>query len=79
MPTYESFALGGPLRLSGFRNNQFSGREYVFARAMYHHRIVALPDAELTQPALVMTPHQDAARAAHEPAWIGNREEVNAE
>ena len=44
MPAYESFALGGPLRLSGFRLNQFSGREYVFGRAMYYRRIVALPD-----------------------------------
>ncbi|MCC7325597.1 MAG: patatin-like phospholipase family protein [Burkholderiales bacterium] len=44
MPAYETFALGGPLRLSGFKLNQFSGREYVFGRAMYYHRIVALPD-----------------------------------
>ncbi len=28
-------------------------------------------------PALVVTPHQDAARAAYETAQIGNREEVN--
>ncbi|MEO8304060.1 MAG: patatin-like phospholipase family protein [Betaproteobacteria bacterium] len=44
MPAYESFALGGPLRLSGFRLNQFSGREYVFGRAMLYRRLVALPD-----------------------------------
>lgn len=44
MPAYESFALGGPLRLSGFRINQFSGREFAFARAMYYRRIFALPD-----------------------------------
>jgi NTE family protein len=44
MPAYESFALGGPLRLSGFRLNQFSGREYWFGRAMYYRRIIALPD-----------------------------------
>jgi NTE family protein len=43
MPAYETFALGGPLRLSGFRSNQFSGREYVFGRAMYYRRLVALP------------------------------------
>jgi NTE family protein len=44
MPAYESFTLGGPLRLSGFRLNQFSGREYAFARAIYYARIFALPD-----------------------------------
>ncbi len=44
MPAYESFALGGPLRLSGFRVDQFSGREYAFGRAMYYRRIFALPD-----------------------------------
>jgi NTE family protein len=44
MPAYESFALGGPLRLSGFRINQFSGREYAFARAMVYRRIFPLPD-----------------------------------
>ena len=44
MPAYESFTLGGPLRLSGFRLNQFSGREYAFARAMYYNRVLALPD-----------------------------------
>jgi NTE family protein len=44
MPAYETFALGGPLRLSGFRLNQFAGREFVFARAMYYNRIFPLPD-----------------------------------
>ena len=44
MPAYESFALGGPLRLSGFRLNQFSGREYVFGRLMYYNRIYPLPE-----------------------------------
>ena len=44
MPAYESFSLGGPLRLSGFRVGQFAGREYAFARAMYYRRIFALPD-----------------------------------
>ena len=28
MPAYESFTLGGPLRLSGLPLNQFAGREY---------------------------------------------------
>ena len=44
VPAYESFSLGGPLRLSGFRINQFSGREFAFARAMYYRRILPLPD-----------------------------------
>jgi NTE family protein len=44
MPAYETFALGGPLRLSGFRLNQFSGREYVFGRLMYYNRILPLPE-----------------------------------
>jgi NTE family protein len=44
MPAYESFTLGGPLRLSGYRVNEFSGREYAFGRLMYYHRIFGLPD-----------------------------------
>lgn len=44
MPPYEAFTLGGPLRLSGYRINQFAGRKFAFARAMYYHRAVALPD-----------------------------------
>lgn len=44
MPAYESFTLGGPLRMSGFRIDQFAGREFAFARAMYYRRIFALPD-----------------------------------
>ena len=44
MPAYESFTLGGPLRLSGYRVNEFSGREYAFGRLMYYHRILGLPD-----------------------------------
>ena len=44
MPAYESFTLGGPLRLSGFRLNQFTGNEYAFARAMYYRTLFALPD-----------------------------------
>jgi NTE family protein len=44
MPAYETFTLGGPLRLSGFRINQFSGREYAFGRMMYYNRALPLPD-----------------------------------
>ena len=44
MPAYESFTLGGPLRLSGYRINEFAGRDYWFGRAMYYNRIFPLPD-----------------------------------
>lgn len=44
MPAYESFTLGGPLRLSGYRVNEFAGREYWFGRAMYYNKIFPLPD-----------------------------------
>lgn len=40
------------------------------------HTVHPLPKPELTQPSLVMTPHQDAARAAHESARVGNWEEI---
>jgi len=43
MPAYETFALGGPLRLSGFRLDQFAGREYAFGRAVYYNQIFPLP------------------------------------
>lgn len=44
MPAYESFTLGGPLRLSGYRVNQFAGREYAFGRLLYYNRFLPLPD-----------------------------------
>ena len=44
MPAYESFVLGGPLRLSAYRVNQFAGREYAFGRLMYYNRTFPLPD-----------------------------------
>jgi NTE family protein len=44
MPAYESFALGGPLRLSGYRVNQFAGNQYAFGRLMYYKQAVHLPD-----------------------------------
>jgi len=44
MPVYESFTLGGPLRLSAYRLNQFAGRQYAFGRLMYYNRTVALPE-----------------------------------
>ena len=44
LPAYESFVLGGPLRLSGYRINQLAGQEFAFGRAMYYNRILPLPD-----------------------------------
>src|SRR5215472_14442107 len=44
MPAYDSFTLGGPLRLSGYRIDEFSGRDYAFGRLMYYRRIFPLPD-----------------------------------
>jgi NTE family protein len=44
MPAYESFKLGGPLRLSGYRLGQFDGREMAFGSLMYYNRTLPLPD-----------------------------------
>ena len=44
MPAYDTFTLGGPLRLSGYRIDEFSGRQMAFGRLMYYKRAVALPD-----------------------------------
>jgi NTE family protein len=44
MPAYESFTLGGPLRLSAYRINELSGRQYAFGRLMYYNRTLPLPD-----------------------------------
>jgi NTE family protein len=44
MPAYETFTLGGPLRLSGYRIDEFSGRQMAFGRLMYYNRAVPLPD-----------------------------------
>ncbi len=43
-PFYESFTLGGPLQLSAYRINEFSGRRYAFGRLMYYNRTLPLPD-----------------------------------
>jgi NTE family protein len=43
MPAYESFTLGGPLHLSGYRVSQFAGREFAFGRLIYYQRMFALP------------------------------------
>ena len=44
MPAYENFRLGGPLRLSGYRIDEFSGDRFAFARLMYYNRAIRLPD-----------------------------------
>ncbi len=44
MPAYESFTLGGPLHLSAYRINEFSGRQFAFGRLMYYNRALPLPD-----------------------------------
>jgi len=44
MPAYESFLLGGPMRLSGYRVNQFAGNRYAFGRLMYYKQAHHLPD-----------------------------------
>jgi NTE family protein len=44
MPAYESFSLGGPLRLSGYRINQFAGSSYSLGRLMYYNKVLPLPD-----------------------------------
>jgi NTE family protein len=43
MPAYETFTLGGPLRLSGYRIGEFSGQRMAFARVMYYNRVLPLP------------------------------------
>jgi len=44
MPGYETFTLGGPLRLSGYRIDEFAGRRMTFGRIMYYNQTVKLPD-----------------------------------
>ncbi len=44
LPEYEAFTLGGPLRLSGYRVNQFAGKDFAFGRLMYYRRAFPLPD-----------------------------------
>jgi len=44
MPVYDTFTLGGPLRLSAYRINEFSGRKMSYGRLMYYNRALPLPD-----------------------------------
>ena len=43
LPGYETFTLGGPLRLSGYRIDQFSGSNMAFGRILYFNHAVKLP------------------------------------
>jgi anaerobic dimethyl sulfoxide reductase subunit B (iron-sulfur subunit) len=60
-----------PLRALDFGDRAELEARYGTVGVMY-----PLPEVHLTQPALVLTPHPDAARAVHESAQIGNWEEV---
>jgi NTE family protein len=64
MPAYETFTLGGPLRLSGYRINEFSGRRMAFGRVMYYNRVLALPS---------LLGSGIYAGASLEAGWIGSR------
>jgi NTE family protein len=44
MPSYDSFTLGGPLRLSAYRLNELAGRQFSFGRLMYYNRTLELPE-----------------------------------
>jgi NTE family protein len=43
MPAYDTFSLGGPLRLSGYHIDEFAGRNMAFGRLLYYNRAVKLP------------------------------------
>jgi anaerobic dimethyl sulfoxide reductase subunit B (iron-sulfur subunit) len=62
-----------PLRALDFGDRAELEAKYGPLEAVY-----PLPANELTEPALVLTPHQSAPRAADESARVGNWEEVNA-
>ncbi len=54
----------------------FGERGELEARYGKGNSIYPLPEASLTEPALILTPHKDAPRAENEPAGILNWEEV---
>ena len=43
MPVYDTFSLGGPLRLSGYHIDEFSGRRMALGRLLYYNHAVKLP------------------------------------
>ena len=61
------------------RSLDFGERSELEARYGVTPAIFPLPEASLTSPALVITPHRDAQRALTEQAVVTNREEVNLE
>ena len=62
-----------PLRALDFGDRAELEARYGTTCAVY-----PLPEADLTEPSLVLTSHQDATRAKNETAVMANREEVNA-
>ena len=43
IPLVESFALGGPLKLSSYQQGELRGNRYVFARATYYNHTIRFP------------------------------------
>jgi len=43
LPPYDSFVLGGPFRLSGYRIGQFSGKNMAYGRLSYYNQVLRLP------------------------------------
>jgi NTE family protein len=43
MAPYDTFTLGGPLRLSGYRIEEFSGQRIALARILYFNHAIKLP------------------------------------
>jgi NTE family protein len=43
LPSYDSFVLGGPFRLSGYRIGQFSGTNMAYGRLSYYNQVLRLP------------------------------------
>ena len=62
-----------PLRALDFGDRAELEERYGSLDAVY-----PLPEPDLTEPALVITPHQDVAQAGHRTARVGNWEEVKA-
>jgi anaerobic dimethyl sulfoxide reductase subunit B (iron-sulfur subunit) len=62
-----------PLRALDFGDRAVLEQKYGPLEVIY-----PLPETHLTEPALVVTPHQDAVRARHGTAEVGNWEEVGA-
>lgn len=44
MPAYDTFTLGGPLRLSGYRIDEFAGQKMSLGRLTLYNRTLPLPD-----------------------------------